>query len=396
MSTAVVVPAQALPRSLTHGPTRRRLSEEGLPGGHALMRFGPIAEGGVVPVAALLADGADPGELAPFLAELLVIGRLGSDHTTWKIAVDGACGRVFCLYLSPRSPGVSYAVPLAPSVDALARFLSRLDDFEASRGPFAVLAGRTGPEVVAEASALLMSAFTDEDWGEDGWGSAGGPSSWAHPVPTLWRIAALIRPTALLAGPGAGLRADLPAKVLEAEFGPDGMLRVDPGELPPALVHEPTRRFLTRVGLPTAEVMFCPWRDGAFLRPLTECEPDLEDDPELPADAGHLLALGSLIHDFEVVLDGRTGLVSYLPYGGGTTTPLNSDISTLAFTMWLCHRERRLDAEHDLTGDFYHELADTMTEVLEAVDPVACLPPADADDYRYWPEVFHDEAGDVL
>ncbi|MEU8171840.1 hypothetical protein AB0C14_03100 [Microbispora hainanensis] len=33
---------------------------------------------------------------------------------------------------------------------------------------------------------------------------------------------------------------------------------------------------------------------------------------------------------------------------------------------------------------------------LAAVDPVACLPPAGADDFRFWPEVFHDAAGGVL
>jgi hypothetical protein len=37
-----------------------------------------------------------------------------------------------------------------------------------------------------------------------------------------------------------------------------------------------------------------------------------------------------------------------------------------------------------------------MVAVLASVDPVACLPAKDADDYRYWPEVFHDEAGGVL
>ncbi|MEU0659545.1 SUKH-4 family immunity protein [Streptomyces lavendulocolor] len=59
-------------------------------------------------------------------------------------------------------------------------------------------------------------------------------------------------------------------------------------------------------------------------------------------------------------------------------------------------REQRIDKEHDLTGDFYHQLADAMVAVLASVDPVACLPATGPDDYRYWPEVFHDEAGGVL
>ncbi|MFF3459847.1 hypothetical protein ACFYXH_37230 [Streptomyces sp. NPDC002730] len=59
-------------------------------------------------------------------------------------------------------------------------------------------------------------------------------------------------------------------------------------------------------------------------------------------------------------------------------------------------RSTRSGRWRPFTRDFYHELADTMVAVLDPVDPVACLSAKDADDYRYWPEVFHDEAGGVL
>ncbi len=214
----------------------------------------------------------------------------------------------------------------------------------------------------------------------------------------LGRIAAVIRPLALVAGPGRGLRLDLPEGLLDEEFGPEEMVRIEPSALPAALVHEPTRRFLTEVGLPKVELMFGLWRDEYLLRTLAQAaSPTSEGSCRmLPAHAENLVCLGSLVHDFEVVIDGRTGLLSYRLYDDDTTTPVNADISTLAFTMWMFSREQRLDEEHRFTHDFYHQLADTMVEVLASVDPVACRPATGEDDYRYWPEVFHDEAGGVL
>ena len=395
---SIVVPAQALPASITHEATRRCLTGPGLPAEHGLIRFGPLAESRVVGVPDLLAEGADPAKLDPYVAGLLLIGHLRcEEYDAQEVVLDGATGRVFSMNLFEKSPGLIDVIPLAPSVDALARFLAHVDDFRLLRGRFAALAGRTGTDVVAEASSLLMAVFSDEDWGHDGWGSAGAPSAWEYPLPAFWRIAAAVRPLALVAGPGAGLRLDLPTGLLDEEFGLDQMVRIEPSALPAALIHEPTRRFLTEVGLPKVELMFGLWRDGSLLQTLAElATPADEDSSGLPADADHLVGLGSLVHDLEVVIDGRTGLLLYHPYGEETTTPVNADISTLAFTMWMNSREKQLDKEHRFTHDFYHQLADTMAEVLSSVDPVACLPSTGEDDYRYWPEVFHDEAGGVL
>ncbi|MCX4515683.1 SUKH-4 family immunity protein [Streptomyces sp. NBC_01619] len=397
-ATSIVVPPHALHPSITHEATRRRLTERGLPAEHGLIRFAPLAESRVVPVPDLLAEGANPGKLDPFIADLLLIGNVRCEESdAQEVVLDGATGRVFSMYLFEDSPGLIDVLPLAPSVDALARFLAHVDDFQLMRGRFAPLAGQTGTDVAAEASALLTWAFTDEDWGDGGWGRAGAPSAWKHPLPALWRIAAAIRPLALIAGPGEGLRLDLPEGLLDEEFGPEEMVRVDPSALPAALIHEPTRAFLTEVGLPKVELMFGLWRDESLLRTLAEYQsPTDHDSCRMPADADNLVGLGSLIHDLEVVIDGRTGLLSYHPYGEDTTTPVNTDISTLAFTLWMYSREQRLDEEHDFTQDFYHQLADAMTEVLASVDPIACLPSTGEDDFRYWPEVFHDEAGGVL
>ncbi|MFD7233605.1 SUKH-4 family immunity protein [Streptomyces sp. NPDC059881] len=397
-ATSIVMPTHTLHPSITHEATRRRLTGHGLPAEHGLIRFAPLAESRVVPVPDLLATGANPGKLDPFIADLLLIGNVRCEQSdAQEVVLDGATGRVFSMYLFEDSPSLIEVLPLAPSVDALARFLAHVDDFQLMRGRFAPLAGRTGTDVAAEASALLTSAFTDEDWGDDGWGRAGAQSAWDHPLPAFWRIAAVIRPLALVAGPGEGLRLNLPEGLLDEEFGPEEVVRVDSSVLPAALVHEPTRRFLIEVGLPKVELIFGLWRDESLFRTLAESGSSTDDDScRMPADADSLVCLGSLIHDLEVVIDGRSGLLSYHPYGDDTTTPVNADISTLAFTLWMYSREQQLDEEHDFTQNFYHQLADAMTEVLASVDPIACLPSTGEDDFRYWPEVFHDEAGGVL
>ncbi|TXS57401.1 SUKH-4 family immunity protein [Streptomyces sp. t39] len=397
-TSAFTVPADELHPSIVHTPTLRRLTGAGLPARHALMRFAPLAASGGVPVPALLAAGADAGKLDPHVAGLLLVGHLRADgEDTLEILLDGATGRVFTVCLFEDAPHLLEAHPLAPSLDALAGFLTQTDDFTARRGRFASLAGRTGTDAVAEAERLLSAAFHEADWGDDGWGEAGARSGWEHALPAYWRIAATVRPLALVAGPGDGLRLALPQGLLDEEFGADDIARPTLSALPPVLTHEPTRRFLTEVGLPRTETMFGLWGDEDLLRTLAESEAGRSgDDGATPVDADRLVTLGSLVHDMEVVVDGGTGLLSWREYGSDTTTPLNADVSTLAFTLWLYSREQRLDREHRFTSAFYEQLAATMVEVLASVDPVACLPARDEDDFRYWPEVFHDEAGGVL
>ena len=76
--------------------------------------------------------------------------------------------------------------------------------------------------------------------------------------------------------------------------------------------------------------------------------------------------------------------------------PLNTDVSTLAFTLWLLHREQAMDEEsgHALTSDAYDQLAMTMLQVLSTVDPTGTR--AGRDGRHYWTEVFQDEASGEL
>ncbi|MEU5025856.1 SUKH-4 family immunity protein [Streptomyces milbemycinicus] len=397
------VPESESHPAITHEATRRSLSEAGLPGDSDLMRFRPLAEGRVVPVPRLLDDSADPAELDDHIGGLLAIGHLltegeEADH----IVLDGATGRVFTMYLSEKDPDLIKVLPLAPSVAALGRSLEAAAELAGLRGRFAGFAGRFGARAVADASALFRSLLEEADW-DGGWGSAGDREEWEHALPALWRIVALVRPMALIAGPGGGLLLDLPEGLLEGEFTPEGVARFDEAELPAVLVHEPTRRFLTRTGLPKDGPMFLLDTEVPLLPTLAWCREDSERGEQLyafPEDMAvapdRLLRLGYLVDDAYVVIDADTGALHAWYVSDAALCPLNADISTLAFTVWMMRREEEINEEHDLTADMYHPLADTMAAVLASVDPVACRPTGEADDWRYWPEVFHDEAGGVL
>ncbi|WP_405791772.1 SUKH-4 family immunity protein [Streptomyces sp. NBC_01506] len=378
-------------------------AREGGAGEGGLLWFRPPGDEPAVMVPALLADSADPAELDPHVRGLRVIGHLLAEgHEADRIVLDEATGRVFSMYLFEDRPDLIDVLPLAPSVEALTRYTEAMGQLATTRGRFADFAGRFGEAAVTEATARFLSILAEEEWDGGGWGSAGERKAWDHPLPAFWRIAALIRPLALIAEPGRGLLLDLPEGLLPAEFGARQVVRFDPAALPAALVHEPTRRFLLETGLPVDASMFTLFREEPVLLTLAryrerngpaEGEPD--DYPEgmaVPPD--RLFSLGWLIHDTEVVIDGHTGRIH--GWTGGRLHPLNADISTLAFSLWILERERTLDTTHRLTDDMYQQLADTMAAVLPSVDPVACEPTGEKDDWRYWPEVFHDQAGDVL
>ncbi|MEU0136403.1 SUKH-4 family immunity protein [Streptomyces sp. NPDC006296] len=398
--TGIAVPEDSIHPDITHGATRRALAGGVLPGAHEMMRF----SGAPMVTAVHLVDAEDdPGALDPRIAGTVVVGHLLNEGgEAQAVVVDGDTGRVFTVRMY--APEYAELSRLAPSLDALARFLAAVGELDALEGRFAHLKGRTGASVADEASALLLSVFTAEDWGDDGWREVEPEGE----VPSVWMTAALFRPMVLTAAPGRGLHLDLPAGFIEEEFGAGEVVRIAPADLPEVLEHEPTRRFLTEVGLPRHGLML--WLDEPedILKTLTVARAETRADPELahlhsdgplPEGSDHLVVIGGLMHDFDALVDGRTGRVHYALVDDEKVTPVNADVSTLAFTVWMHSRQRRLEKQHALSGElgqFYHQVADTMITVLAAVDPVACLPATGPDDYRYWPEVFHDEAGGVL
>jgi hypothetical protein len=109
------------------------------------MRFEPVAGPRMRTVRQYVADeGGDPAKIEPDIAELLFMGHLrGSDgYDADEIVLDGSTGRVFTMWLYMRSPGSARLFPLAPSLDALVRFVSAVCEFGSLRGRFAGLAGR--------------------------------------------------------------------------------------------------------------------------------------------------------------------------------------------------------------------------------------------------------------
>ncbi|MFF7351882.1 SUKH-4 family immunity protein [Streptomyces filipinensis] len=378
--TAITLTEAELDRYVTHAPTRGLLGGTGLPAATDLLTFSPLRTHGL----RTLADAAEgPFRVADELRDRLVIGELLNPAGMQResILLDGGTGELTTAYLfTPSDPR-----PFAPSLDTLLRFAAVTEELAGLRGRFASLAGQYGPRTAAEATRRLLSLFEEGADGE---------------VPPYWKAAALIRPLALAAGPGtaSGLTLDVPARLLDQEFGHGRVVRFEEVDFPATLTHEPTRRFLRETGLPEAAVLFHADTDlplPTLREHVAEDRADGDLLGELPAHADHLIRLGRLVGDHSLVVDGRTGAV--LTYSGpeGTLHPLNTDVSTLAFTLWLLHHERTID-EHlgnELTTRAYDHLAAAMLHTLTALDPTAGLPDTT---WHYWTHLFRDEAGGVL
>ncbi|MFC9956732.1 SUKH-4 family immunity protein [Streptomyces nigra] len=368
---------------VTHAATRRWLTGPGLPGGNTVLSFAELSRTGLRTVADSTGDAA-PGRLTAELCDQLVIGGLlgPGGRETESVLLDGATGEISTTHLLRDRPDLMDRRALAPSLRTLVRFAEATDELAGLRGQFASYAGRYGTKAVAEASRHLLSVFEE---GTDG-----------EPAP-FWKMAALIRPLALVAGRAgqSGLALDLPPRLLDEEFGRRAVVRFEEVDFPSALGHEPTRRFLREVGLPEGGFLFTLDTD-APLATLDEYDAECGAPAELPLAAGSLIRLGDLAEDGSLVLDGMTGAVLHWSEREGRLYPLNTDVSTLAFTLWLLHRERAIDAAsgHELTTATYDQLAMTMLQVLSTVDPTGTA--TDGTARHYWTEAFQDEAVGVL
>ncbi|KOG36417.1 SUKH-4 family immunity protein [Streptomyces resistomycificus] len=365
---------------ITHASTRRWLTGPGLPGDSGLFTFEELRRAGVRTVADSTGD--PDGRLAAELRNQLVIGGLTGPGglETESVLLDGATGEISTTHFLHDRPDLMGRRPLAPSLERLVRFATATDELAALRGQFASYAGRFGPKAVAEASRQLLAVFKEGTGGE---------------VPPFWKMAALIRPLSLVAGPGtlSGLALDLPARLLDQEFGRGRVARFEDVDFPATLTHEPTRRFLRETGLPENAFPFHLDTDV----PLATLAEHHADDPsaELPPRAAHLIRLGDLVENNSLVIDGETGAVLNWSERQATLHPLNTDISTLGFTLWLLHRERAIDEDldHGLTTSTRDQLAATMIQVLSTIDPTGTSTPPGR---HYWTEALRDETGGVL
>ncbi|MFI8833586.1 SUKH-4 family immunity protein [Streptomyces afghaniensis] len=381
-SAVITLTESELDPWVTHASTRHWLTGPGLPCDSGVLSFAGLGREGLRTVADSTGDPED--RLSAELREQLVIGGLlgPGGLETESVLLDGATGEISTTYFLHDRPDLMDRRPLAPSLRTLVRFAEATDELAGLRGQFASYAGRFGPKAVAEASQHLLAVFRD---GADG-----------EPAP-FWKMAALIRPLSLVAGRGgtSGLSLDLPHRLLDQEFGPGKVARFEDVDFPATLTHEPTRRFLREVGLPEEAHVFSLDTDVP-LATLAEYHADTDGPAELPTGAHRLIRLGHLVEDNSLVVDGATGAVLNWSEPEATLSPLNTDVSTLAFTLWLLHRERAIDAQsdHELTTDTYDQLAMTMLQVLSAVDPTGVT--AGRSGRHYWTDAFQDEAGGVL
>ncbi|MGW1024136.1 SUKH-4 family immunity protein [Streptomyces sp. NPDC002577] len=140
---------------------------------------------------------------------------------------------------------------------------------------------------------------------------------------------------------GSDLALDLPQRLLEEEFGHGAVMRFEDVDFPRALTHEPTRRFLKDVGLPEDGFVFQLDTDVP-LPTLAEYYADdrlgADTDAVLPERASQLIRLGRLVEGTDLVVDGPTGTILGWSAQDGTPRPLDADISTLVWTLWLMHR----------------------------------------------------------
>lgn len=380
--TAITLTTSELDPYVTHPSTRRWLTGPGLPCDSGVLSFAELCREGLRTVAD---STGDPRErLAADLRDQLVIGGLlgPGGLEAESVLLDGATGEISTTYFLHDRPDLMDRRPLAPSLRTLVRFAEATDELAGLRGQFASYVGRYGPKAVAEASRHLLAVFEE---GTDG-----------EPAP-FWKMAALIRPLSLVAGRSgvSGLALDLPPRLLDQEFGHGEVVRFEEVDFPATLTHEPTRRFLREVGLPEDGYLFTLDTDVP-LQTLTEYCADADRPVELPSRADRLIRLGHLVEDNSLVVDGETGAVLNWSEPEARLYPLNTDVSTLAFTLWLLHRERVIDEEtgHELSTDTYDQLAMTMLQVLSTVDPTGTE--AGRDGWHYWTELFQDEAGGVL
>ncbi|MCD9878576.1 SUKH-4 family immunity protein [Streptomyces guryensis] len=368
-----------------HGATRRWLTGPGLPGDSGLFTFEELVREGLRTVGDSTGD--PDGRLAAELRDQLVIGAVLDPRglETESVLLDGATGEIATTYFLHDRPDLMGSRPLAPSLGTLVRFATAADELAGLRGQFASYAGRFGPKAAAEASRHLLALFEEGTDGE---------------VPLFWKMAALIRPLSLMAGPGtdSGLALDLPTRLLDREFGHGQVWRFEDVDFPSTLTHEPTRRFLRETGLPEDGVLFHLDTDVP-LPTLAEHYayqgPEGFDPARLPRRVSHLIRLGHLIEDNSLVVDGETGAVLNWSESEATLYPLNTDVSTLAFTLWLLHREKAVDKAlaGELTTDAYDQLAATMLHTLSSIDPTTLTTEPGR---HYWTEAFQDEAGGVL
>lgn len=355
---------------VAHEPTRRWLAEVGLPLEAADLRLESARE-------LRTAAEASPRTLPKAIGDMLVLGTVTDKGAT--VLLDGTTGAVFEGYLSLLTDGRMEPELLASDLSSLVRLAAAVQQMHRDEGEFARFAGRYGPAVVAELTGALLGLIREQD-----------PQllDVSTRISAHWRVIALLAPLARIAGPGDDLALDLPRGLLAEAFEKDDLCLYDDADLPDALTHEPSRRFLREHGL--ADANYCMFDIPAqtlpdYLDGQRDAYPDYVADyvadGEAPPD--DLIRLGWVADGVDLVLEGATGRVLGWFVAEGRPRPINTDLSTVAFAQWLIRQVQLLDPVHDIT-DADASLVTNLTRILGSADPLA------AGDHGFWPALFED------
>ncbi|AYF77728.1 hypothetical protein D7D52_32350 [Nocardia yunnanensis] len=160
---------------------------------------------------------------------------------------------------------------------------------------------------------------------------------------------------------------------LESVFTPDRLVTL-PADALTAVTHQPTKRFLRDVGIPTQF-----WLDAEPGLSTGQLDCDNQDlaelYPEYRADYSNWALLGSISND-PIYLDVTNGTVFSIP-DGGTPAPLNTTIDAFCYFLYVLELERpNYDFEILGPDDTYQPGAETrLRELMIRCDPTGFEPP---------------------
>ncbi|MBB4922063.1 SUKH-4 family immunity protein [Kitasatospora kifunensis] len=427
----VCLSEQALPAALIHEPTRRLLTELGLPRqggtltGLDFLRFETDPEVLLRPLADQLDDsvlaprqatfapsrrpartlaapaespstsstrtsgrhaesthmGAPPGRR---LGEPLLDGQrlpdaaLGTDHLLMlgtvqrdRLVLDGRTGQVALAGITYGKPAEVLLDVLASDLSVVLLFLHELAALRSAACDPAAQDGRRGPAVLAEVTGAVERRLRAVD------PALFEPSG----VAALWSAALLVYGLCWGARPGAWA-AELGGHALAYEITSELMAELGevqplhPDDLPAGLRHQPTRQLLTSVGLPVTDRF-----SGDQQRPLATLGERCPWYAEEPADRAHQLdyfLLGATAYNCQVVLDGVSGRVEITEGDGEEGWPaaqLACDLSAYYLAIWVLTRLREAVAQWSSVGwqvfDLDELLAEAGLELLARLDPSA-------------------------
>ncbi|MER7467676.1 SUKH-4 family immunity protein [Streptomyces sp. NPDC097981] len=318
------VPTDALPDTLVHEPTRRFLSEVGLPReGGAYVRLHTDPAVWLQPVSGRLE------RLTASADHLLVLGECGGHPPIFGdwLVLDAVTGQVFVVG-GRYSAGSELVTDLVASdLSVLVTFVHELETLRAVAADPTAHDGRRGRDVMTEVTRAVCERMQATDPAV--FTEYGDAPHW----------------TAVLAGYGllwAARRNHDAAESLAFDITPELMedlilLPVSPEDLPPALRHEPTRRLLTTVGLPTLGYL----RDSearplVTLRQSGSRQADDDGEPHGPAQRD-LIRLGAAGRGYEILLDGPTGRIGAVVGDDFEDSPvglLHTDLSAFYQAIW--------------------------------------------------------------